>query len=101
MNSPWMDQNMLILNGDELHRALLPAVNRLRGVFHGHIHQHMQTVFDGITYVSVASAFSQFGAWPDDVITHFDKDHDPGFAFVHLLEDKTIIHQHTFPRPGA
>ena len=100
MNSPWMDQNMLILNGDELHNALKPAAHRLRGVFYGHIHQHMQTVVDGITYVSVASAFSQFGAWPDDLITHFDNEHDPGYGFVHLLEDKTIIHQHTFPRPG-
>jgi len=100
MNSIWMDRNMLILNGDKLHNALLPAADRIRGVFHGHIHQHMQIVQDGIMYVSVASAFSQFGAWPDDEVTHFDADHDPGFGFVHLLPDKTIIHQHTFPRPG-
>ena len=99
MNSPWMDQNMLILNGEKLHEALKPSVHRLRGVFHGHIHQHMQSISDGIMYVGVASAFSQFGAWPEDIITHFDNEHDPGFSFVHLLANKTIIHQHTFPRP--
>lgn len=99
MNSIWMDENMLILNGEKLHRALRPAADRIRGVFHGHIHQQMQVIRDGIVYVSVASAFSQFGAWPDDEVTHFDVDHDPGFGFVHLLPDKTNIHQHTFPRP--
>lgn len=100
MNSTWMDENMLIINGDKLHSALLPAASRIRGVFHGHVHQHMQTVSDGIIYYSVASTFSQFGAWPDDIITHFDGDHDPGYAFVHLLPNRTIVHQHTFPRPA-
>lgn len=99
LNSIWMDENMLIINGEKLHQALRPAGNRLRGVFHGHVHQAMQTVRDGILYVSVASAFSQFAAWPDDVVTGYDPDHAPGYNFVHLLPGQTIIHQHTFPRP--
>lgn len=101
LNSVWMDENMLIVNGDQLHKALLPARQRLRGVFHGHVHQHMQTSKDAIQYFSVASVFSQFAAWPDDVNTRFDPDHDPGYAFVHLLRGQTIVHQHTFPRPGG
>jgi len=99
LNSIWMDNNMLIMNGEALHQALLPARDRLRGVFHGHVHQHMQTVRDGILYVSVASAYSQFGAWPSDTTTHYDLDHDPGYGFIHLQPRQTIIHQHTFPRP--
>lgn len=99
LNSLWMDENMLIQNGEAMHRALLPARNRLRGVFHGHVHQAMQTVRDGILYVSAASVFSQFGAWPDDIIIRYDSEHDPGYNFVHLLAGQTIIHQHTFPRP--
>ncbi len=99
LDSPWMDGNMLIQNGESLHQALLPARNRLRGVFHGHVHQSMQTVRDGILYVSVASVFSQFAAWPGDRETRYDPDHDPGYNFVHLLAEQTIIHQHTFPRP--
>jgi Icc protein len=99
LNAPWMDGNMLILNGEELHQALRPAAGRLRGVFHGHVHQPMQIGRDGILYVSVASAFSQFAAWPADTIGRFDPDHLPGYSFVHLLPDQTIIHQHTFPRP--
>lgn len=99
LNSPWMDANMLVLNGEELHQALRPARERLRGVFYGHVHQPMQTVRDGILYVSAASAFSQFGAWPTDQVTSYDTDHLPGYSFVHLLPTQTIIHQHTFLRP--
>jgi Icc protein len=101
LNSIWMDNNMLIANGGDLHRALLPARNWLRGVFYGHVHQHMQTIRDGIQYFSVASVFSQFGAWPQDITTFYDLNHPPGYAFVHLTPKQTIVHQHTFPRPDS
>jgi Icc protein len=101
MNSIWMDNNMPILNGESLHQALRPAGNRLRGVFYDHVHQHMQSVRDGISYTSTASVFSQFAAWPDDVDVRFDPDEPPGYSFAHLLPDQTIIHHHSFPRPAA
>jgi len=100
LNSPWMDANMLIQNGEAMHRLLLPARERLRGVFHGHVHQAMQTIRDGILYVSAASVFSQFAAWPENEVIRYDPEHDPGYNFVHLLAEQTIVHQHTFPRPG-
>ncbi len=99
LNSPWMDENMLLLNGYALHEALLPARPRLRGVFYGHVHQSMQTVRDGITYTAVPSTFTQFSAWLSDVTTGFDRDYLPGFNFVQLLPEQTIVHQHTFVRP--
>jgi hypothetical protein len=98
MNSTWMDENLLIFNGLDLHHALLPARDRLRGVFYGHVHQHMQTLRDGILYVATASTFSQFSAWPGAAVTGFDHDHLPAYTFVHLMPEQTIIHQHTFPR---
>lgn len=100
LNAIWMDANMLTLNGPQLHEALRPAGERLRGVFHGHVHQPMQTRRDGVLYVSVASVFAQFTAWPTDLNIGFDPAHEPGYAFVHLLSEQTIIHQHTFPRPA-
>lgn len=99
LNSPWMDENMLVLNGMALHELARQAGPRLRGIFHGHVHQPMQTVRDGVLYVSAASAFSQFAAWPSDDDVSYDPQHPPGYSFVHLLPDQTIIHQHTFPRP--
>lgn len=99
MHAPWMDANMLLLNGFALHDALLAAGRRLRGVFHGHIHQSMQVSCDGICYTAVPSTFSQFGAWPVDVDVSYDPDYLPGFNFVQLLPEQTIVHQHTFVRP--
>ena len=99
LNSIWMDENMLIINGEQVHQALRPATGRLRGVFHGHVHQHMQTIRDGVVYVSAASVFAQFAAWPNDADVRYDPDHRPGFNFVHLLPKQTIVHQHTFPWP--
>lgn len=98
LNSPWFDANMRIINGRELHEALLPARERLRGVFHGHIHMPLQTVRDGILYSSTASTFANFAAWPDDPEPRFVDD-PPGFCFIHLLPEQTLIHHHTFPRP--
>ena len=101
MNSIWMDDHMLILNGEALHQALRPAQKRLRGVFFGHVHQHMQNVRDGIRYTSTASVFSQFAAWPGDADIRLDRDEPPGYSFVHLLPDQTIVHHHSFPRPAT
>lgn len=99
MNAPWMDNNMLLTNGERLHTLLVPARERIRGVFYGHIHQAMQTVRDGILYVAGASSFAQFAAWPADEMVRMDAVAQPGFGFVHLLPDQMIVHQHRFNRP--
>lgn len=99
LNSPWMDANMLIINGEKLHQALLPARARLRGVFHGHVHQSMQTTRDGITYTAVPSTYSQFSAWATDLQAERDPFYPPAFNFVQLLPQQTIVHQHLFARP--
>lgn len=99
LNSMWMDAYMLMVNGEAFHQALLPARERIQGVFHGHVHQNMQTVRDGILYVSVASLFSQFSAWPGELTVGFDGDHPPGYNFVTLCRDQVRVHQHIFLRP--
>lgn len=98
LNSPWMDANMLVLGGEALHQALLPARERLRGVFYGHVHQSMQTWRDGILYTAVASTFAQFTAWPQDEDVTPDPAYPPAFNFVHLLPQQTIVHQHVIKR---
>jgi len=99
MDSPWMDRNMLVVNGDDFHQALLPARQRLRAVFYGHVHRSMQTIRDGIIYVAVGSSFAQFTAWPSDEMIAYESEALPAYNFVHLMPQQTIIHQHTFPRP--
>jgi len=100
LNSPWMDDNMLIVNGHEFHELLARAGQRVRAVFHGHIHRPFQTLKDGILYVSGASVFAQFSAWPWDNDVEIDAGYRPGYGFVHLLPERIIIHQHTFSRPA-
>ena len=99
LDSPWMDRNMLIVNGEEFHRALLPARKRLRAVFHGHVHNSMQTLRDGIPYIAVGSSFSQFTAWPNEEAVGYNAQGRPAFYFVQLTAEQTIVHQHTFLRP--
>ncbi len=99
MDSPWMDANMLMMNGEAVHKALLPARDRLRGVFLGHVHQSMQTMRDGILYVAAASSFTQFSSWPSDVNVGHVEDEGPGFNFVRLMGRQMMVRQHRFPQP--
>ncbi len=99
INSTWIDAYMNVINGEQLHKILVPARERIRGVFYGHIHQNLQVMRDGILYVGVASLFSQFSGWPNADVIGFDPLHPPGYNFVHLLPEQMVVHQHTFPRP--
>jgi 3',5'-cyclic-AMP phosphodiesterase len=96
MDSPWMDANMLVSNGLEVHNALLLARGRLRGVFFGHIHQSLQMFKDGILYVSAASSLNQMTSWPSDLIVQHQHDEPPGYNFVRLTSGQTTIRQHRF-----
>ncbi len=93
---PWLDTYMRMANGADLHAALLPARDRLRGVFYGHIHQNCQTLRDGILYCSVASPWYQLHAWPDQMQTSYDQDAQPGFNVVTVTADQVHIRHHRF-----
>ncbi len=100
LNAKWFDANMLIVNAAELHEALLPARDRLRGVFHGHIHMQLQTFRDGILYASTLSTFANFAGWPDDDRPSFP-DSEPGYSVIYLMADQTVVHHHSFRREPA
>ena len=71
-------------DGEDVHQALLPARERMRGVFYGHVHQTMQTVRDGILYVAVASTFAQFSSWPTDETVGYVGEETPAYNFVRV-----------------
>jgi 3',5'-cyclic-AMP phosphodiesterase len=96
---PWLDDYMSIVNGEELHEALLPARDRLRGVFHGHIHQNVDILRDGILYTSALSSWCQFHAWPGQVDTIPDAGAEPGFNVVTISHNQTFIRRCRFPIP--
>jgi 3',5'-cyclic-AMP phosphodiesterase len=98
MGSPWLDENMPLVNGADLHAALLPARDRLRGVFFGHLHRSCQIVRDGIVYTSAASLSAGYGWRPWDERPAPDTDYPPGYNVVQYDGAQVIVHQYALPR---
>lgn len=97
---PWLDEFMRLTNGADLHRALLPASERLRGVFFGHIHQNQQIMRDGILYCSVLSSWYQIHSWPGQTQTIYEPDAEPGFNVVCITPEQVYIRHHRYPMPA-
>lgn len=93
---PWWDDFMRMTNGQEFHEALLPARHRLRGVFHGHVHQPVDTYRDGVLYSGVSSSWYQIHAFPGQKDTVGDEDGEPGFNVVTVTPQQTFIRRHHF-----
>jgi 3',5'-cyclic AMP phosphodiesterase CpdA len=98
MNSPWLNEHMPLLNGDELHAALLPARDRLRGVFFGHLHRSCQIIRDGIVYTSAASAVLHYAWRPWDAKPQPDHEYAPGYNVVDYFAEYVNVLQYGFPR---
>ena len=99
INSHWLNANMLLLNGEELHTALLPVRDRLRGVFFGHLHRSSQIIRDGITYMCAGSVVSQYAWRPWDENPQADHDFAPAYNVVDYFEDYVNVLQYGFQRP--
>jgi len=99
LDSIWLDESMLLLNGELLHQMLVTVRDKVRGVFYGHVHRGIQILKDGILYSSVASTGCQFCAWPSDKKVQFDLYHPSCFNFVTLTGSQTIIKEHTIMKP--
>jgi 3',5'-cyclic AMP phosphodiesterase CpdA len=97
---PWLDDYMRTNNGQALHEIILKARHRLRGVFHGHIHQAVDVLRDGVLYVSAASPWCQFASYPGMVHTAADPLARPGYNVVTLTRTQTYIRRHTLAVEG-
>lgn len=95
---PWLDQMMGTRNGQEVHEIVRQARDRLRGVFHGHIHQNLDVLRDGVLYSAANSSWTSFMTLPlpthTDIID--DPNQPPGFSVVNITADHTMIRRHTF-----
>lgn len=98
---PWLDEFMRTTNGETLHAVIRNASRRLRGVFHGHIHQNIDYFADGVLYSSAASSWCQFAAYPDASNTEitWNRTASPGFSVVTVSPTRTYIRRHTFEMP--
>ncbi len=87
---PWFD-TMVIDDGVRLHDALVARRARLRGVFHGHIHQDFVTQRDGVTYQSARSTWYQVRTWHGQADMLRDDDPMPGFNLVTMTTRDTFV----------
>ncbi len=95
-DSAWYDEFMRTTNGAALHEVLKPVAARVRGVFHGHVHQHIEFLQDGVLYSCVPSTWRQFHTWPGQPDTIEALDGDPGYAIVTVNETRTQIQRYRF-----
>jgi 3',5'-cyclic AMP phosphodiesterase CpdA len=95
MDNKWFDATAGMFDGGELHQVLLPARERLRGVFFGHIHRGTHVHKDGVAYIGVASTSCQFNLWPNEEEVSFDEAHPPCFNFVSLHADRIMVKEHS------
>ena len=96
---PWLDNYMGIQNGIMFHEAILPAKDRIRGVFFGHVHQNIEVIKDGILYTSCLSSWAQFMSYPGMTHTTPDAGAEHGFSLVSVFEDQTFIRRFRYPLP--
>lgn len=97
LDCAWIDREMLLLDGEELHRLLAARRERIRAVLFGHVHRALSVVRDGILYASAGSTFSRFNVGPADENMVSEPDAQPEWNLVTLSEDRLLIRQHLVP----
>ncbi len=99
IGAPFWDTFMRLTNGEDLHKLLVRAKDRLRGVFHGHVHMATDTYVDGVLYTSVGSSWYQLECWPGQSHIIEDRGAEPGFNVVTITRAQTHIRRHRFHVP--
>jgi Icc protein len=94
--APWWDGFMRLSNGEDFHSALLPARERLRGVFHGHVHQSVDMYRDGILYSSATSSWYQIQCFPRQTETLADRLTPPGFSVVTVTPVQSFVRRYFY-----
>lgn len=86
MDSPWIDERMLLLEGEKLHLLFTKYQQKILGVFLGHIHHANHVIKDNINYISSGSICLQFGQLPNQKKVSFE-DHKRGYFNIITLEN--------------
>jgi 3',5'-cyclic AMP phosphodiesterase CpdA len=92
---PWLDE-LALLNGEAMHKILLKAKHRIRGVFYGHIHHAVDIVRDGILYSAAPSANFQFLGWPGYEMAALDVGGLCGFNVVTITSEATFVRRYMY-----
>jgi 3',5'-cyclic-AMP phosphodiesterase len=97
VGSPWIDDNLLVTNGEAVHSYLRGYASRIAGVFFGHIHRGLQLHRDGILYSGVSSPICHFAAGPDELSVDFDPACALSFNHVSISSYATMVKEYAIP----
>jgi len=86
MGSAWLD-TVALRDADDF-RACVAKHSNVRGVLWGHVHQAMDTVIDGVRYMSTPSTCSQFLPHSDSFAVD---NKPPGYRTLELLPNGNIV----------
>lgn len=89
--SPWVDNEMLLVNGSRFHDLLSLYSNIISGVFFGHLHHRVSIVQDSIFYSGAPSPFCSFGVLPTDREARFNLDVPISCNYVTLKNGTVIV----------
>ncbi|NLP01211.1 MAG: hypothetical protein GX089_01815 [Fibrobacter sp.] len=95
LDCPWLDKDMLLINGDSFHKLLVGSPAKISGVFFGHIHKRVCIFRDNILYSSAPSPFCTFGILPSDSEVRFEPDISISCNCVTLQNGSVIIKEIT------
>lgn len=94
---PLIDDGMRVQNGEEIQRILQRHSSRIAAVFHGHIHQSMDTHCDGVLYVSCQSLGSNLAAYPGLGEFEVDELTPGGFNLVMVDDNRVFVRRYSLP----
>ncbi|MFM1849113.1 MAG: hypothetical protein RL417_2587 [Pseudomonadota bacterium] len=96
--SPWADRQMVLVNGNELHRVLTSyRASLVRGVFFGHIHRFYACSYDGILYASAPSTGYRFATFPGQQELATDTCRGPSINLVSFEGGRTTAREFVVP----
>lgn len=92
--SPWADRQMILKNGEALHRLLKGAQGiHVRGVFFGHIHRFFAANYEGVLYASAPSTGYRFATLPRQEQIMIDTYYGPAVSLVTLEGLRTTVRE--------
>lgn len=97
IGSSWIDDYLLVKNGDLIHNFLKPYANRITGIFFGHLHRGLQLHRDGLLYSGVSSPICHFSASPVEDTCVFDPNCGLAFNHVTISEEATMVKEYSIP----
>ncbi len=95
LDCSWVDRNMCVSNGEQLHKIFAAHADKISGVFFGHVHHGIQAIVDNVLYVSSGAVSMQF-----DTSAHLQKheislDSGAKFSLVAIDKQRVIVKQYS------